>query len=76
MTPARFDADKAVLSLQGVEVFAKGRPLPIDAAALSAALAAKEVKVLLTCNLGRASATCWTCDLSRDYVAINADYHT
>ena len=76
MTGAKFEAEKAGLSLQGTEVFARGKPLTIDAAGLSAALAAKEVRVLLTCNLGKSSATCWTCDLSKDYVTINADYHT
>jgi glutamate N-acetyltransferase/amino-acid N-acetyltransferase len=72
----RFEPDKAVLHLQGAPVFRRGRPVPFDAAVLSSALAAPEVKVDLACNLGRASATCWTCDLSKDYVTINADYHT
>jgi glutamate N-acetyltransferase/amino-acid N-acetyltransferase len=72
----RFEPDKAVLHLQGTPVFRRGQPVPFDATALSAALAAPEVKVELSCNLGRASATCWTCDLSKDYVTINADYHT
>lgn len=76
LTDAAFDPDKAVLNLQGTVVFSKGRPLPIDAVAVSASLNAKEVKVTLRCNLGDAAATCWTCDLSKDYVTINADYHT
>jgi glutamate N-acetyltransferase/amino-acid N-acetyltransferase len=74
--PARFDPDRAVLSLQGTKVFARGRPLAFDAAAVSKALAAAEVKVLLDCGLGSATSVCWTCDFSRQYVAINADYHT
>lgn len=76
LTAARFEPDKAVLNLQGTVVFRKGRPLPFDAAAVSKALNAPEVKVVLSCNLGKSSATCWTCDLSKDYVTINADYHT
>jgi glutamate N-acetyltransferase / amino-acid N-acetyltransferase len=76
LTDAAFDPDKAVLNLQGTVVFSKGRPLPIDAAAVSASLNDKEVKVVLRCNLGDAAATCWTCDLSKEYVTINADYHT
>ena len=76
LTKARFDPEKAVLDLQGTTVFRRGRPLPFDATAVSASLHAAEVKVVLTCNLGSASATCWTCDLSKDYVRINADYHT
>ena len=71
-----FDPEKSTLTLQGTVVFRSGRPLPFDAAKLSKALAAPEVRVLLSCKLGKAAATCWTCDLSKEYVTINADYHT
>ena len=71
-----FDADKSQLTLQGTAVFRRGRPLAIDAAALSKAMDAKEVQVQLACGLGTSSATVWTCDLSREYITINADYHT
>jgi glutamate N-acetyltransferase/amino-acid N-acetyltransferase len=76
LTRARFNPDKAVLNLQGTVVFQKGRPVPFDAAKVSASLKAPEVTAVLTCNLGKSSATVWTCDLSKDYVTINADYHT
>jgi len=71
-----FDPDRATLSLQGTTVFRNGRPLPFDAEKLSALLKSPDVKVELTCRLGSAEATCWTCDLSREYITINADYHT
>jgi glutamate N-acetyltransferase/amino-acid N-acetyltransferase len=71
-----FDPQKAVLKLQGTVVFRKGQPVPFNANAVSKSLAAPEVRVELACNLGKFSATCWTCDLSKDYVTINADYHT
>jgi glutamate N-acetyltransferase / amino-acid N-acetyltransferase len=73
---AAFDPDKSVLTLQGTTVFKAGAPVPFDPDAVSATLAAPEVRVDLTCNLGKAEATCWTCDLSKEYVTINADYHT
>jgi glutamate N-acetyltransferase / amino-acid N-acetyltransferase len=71
-----FDPDRATLLLQGTTVFRNGRPLPFDAAKLSELLKSPDVKVELTCRLGAAEATCWTCDLSREYITINADYHT
>ncbi len=71
-----FAQEKCVLRLQNTRVFAKGRPLTFDAAKLSAELNAKQVQVVLDCHLGKGEATCWTCDLSQEYVAINADYHT
>ena len=71
-----FNPDKATLTLQGATVFKNGQPLPFDASAVSESLKASEVKVDLSCRLGKAEATVWTCDLSKDYVTINADYHT
>ncbi|HSU66830.1 MAG TPA: bifunctional glutamate N-acetyltransferase/amino-acid acetyltransferase ArgJ [Tepidisphaeraceae bacterium] len=71
-----FDPDNCTLTLQGVAVFRNGRPLPFDAEELSKKLGASEVRVVLSCKLGKSKATCWTCDLSKEYVTINADYHT
>jgi glutamate N-acetyltransferase/amino-acid N-acetyltransferase len=71
-----FDADKATLTLQGTAVFRGGQPVAFDAAAASASLNRPEVRVELNCRRGKAEATCWTCDLSKEYVTINADYHT
>lgn len=76
MCGAAFDPAKATLNLQGTTVFRSGQPLAFDAAAVSESLKAAEVKVELACRLGKADATVWTCDLSKDYVTINADYHT
>jgi glutamate N-acetyltransferase/amino-acid N-acetyltransferase len=76
MCGATFDPAKATLTLQGTTVFRSGQPLAFDAAAVSESLKAAEVKVDLACRLGKAEATVWTCDLSKDYVTINADYHT
>ena len=47
-----------------------------SAVTVSDSLEAPEVKVDLACRLGKSDATVWTCDLSKDYVTINADYHT
>ncbi len=73
---AKFDPAKSVLKLQDTTVFRRGVPSEFDRAAVSKSLASPEVRVQLACNLGRSSATCWTCDLSKEYVTINADYHT
>ncbi len=39
-------------------------------------LQAKEVKINIHMNAGNEKATAWGCDLSYDYVKINAEYHT
>ncbi|HEX4794080.1 MAG TPA: bifunctional glutamate N-acetyltransferase/amino-acid acetyltransferase ArgJ [Humisphaera sp.] len=71
-----FDPDRCALKLQGTTVFRNGQPVPFDAAKVSEALRAKEVTAELICRGGKGTATVWTCDLSKDYVTINADYHT
>jgi glutamate N-acetyltransferase/amino-acid N-acetyltransferase len=71
-----FNPDKAVLKLQGTTVFRKGQPVKFDAAKVSQSLGQPEVRVELACNAGSKEATVWTCDLSKEYVTINADYHT
>lgn len=76
MCGARFDPDRATLSLQGMRVFHRGRPVAFSARAVSGALGARQVRIDLDCDAGRGVATVWTCDFSKEYVSINADYHT
>jgi glutamate N-acetyltransferase/amino-acid N-acetyltransferase len=76
MCGAAFDPDRAVLTVQDQALFRRGRPVAFDNAKASRALASTDVNVTLACHLGDAEATVLTCDLSKDYVTINADYHT
>lgn len=39
-------------------------------------LGEKEIKILVSLNLGEHEATAWGCDLTYDYVKINGDYRT
>ena len=39
-------------------------------------MSASEIEVAIDLGVGRASAQMWTCDLSYDYVKINAEYTT
>ena len=76
LTTAKFNPEKTSLKLAGTTVFTKGRPATFNAAKVSKAMNAAEVQIILDCGVGKSSAKCWTCDLSRDYIRINADYHT
>jgi glutamate N-acetyltransferase/amino-acid N-acetyltransferase len=71
-----FNPDRCTLRLQGTLVFKDGRPVPFDDAKVSASMNAPEVKILVDCRTGSGTGRCLTCDLSKDYVTINADYHT
>ena len=70
----RFDPAVASVRLQNVLVFAQGKPQPFDADALRALLRGEEVFVEIVVGDGPGEATAWGCDLSYDYVRINADY--
>lgn len=70
----RFDPTQTSVSLQHVPVFVEGKPRAFDADALRALLRGEEVFVDVTVGTGIGHATAWGCDLSYDYVRINADY--
>ncbi len=57
-------------------VFDAGMPTGFDRAAAEALMRRPRVLLRVDLGLGSASYTCWTCDLSKEYVSINADYHT
>ncbi|HWQ15443.1 MAG TPA: bifunctional glutamate N-acetyltransferase/amino-acid acetyltransferase ArgJ [Roseiflexaceae bacterium] len=59
-----------------VQVVAGGLPTDADLRLASAALRADPAHIHLDLGLGQASATVWTCDLSAEYVTINAHYTT
>ncbi len=59
-----------------VQLLERGLPVAFDAARASALLREDPAIVHLDLGLGEASAVVWTCDLSAEYVRINADYTT
>ena len=71
------DTDKIALFLDDVFVVKSGsrNPSYMEADAL-AAMKKAEFTVRAVLNRGKATATVWTCDLSFDYVKINAEYRT
>jgi acetylglutamate kinase len=62
------------VSLQQTPVFDRGAPADLDREALRARMRETRVDVLVELGQGDARATAWGCDLSYDYVKINADY--
>ncbi|MFC4425353.1 bifunctional glutamate N-acetyltransferase/amino-acid acetyltransferase ArgJ [Deinococcus navajonensis] len=72
---AAVNIEAMTVSVQGHPVFAGG-PLPYDAAAVSASMRADEVVFEVNLGAGPAYGEAWGCDLSAEYVSINADYTT
>lgn len=58
-------------------LYDKGTPQPFDAAAVSAWMKrTRELPLRLVFSLGNAGCTFYTCDLTYDYVRLNAEYTT
>jgi glutamate N-acetyltransferase/amino-acid N-acetyltransferase len=71
-----FELSRAAVSLGPIVLFKDGRPY--DEAAPEAAhyLKSDEILVCVDLGAGTASSTVWTCDLTAEYVRINAEYRT
>lgn len=72
---AQVDVEAMRVMVQGVPVFG-GKPLPYEDAQVSQAMRAEEVIFDVHLGMGEASGEAWGCDLSAEYVSINADYTT
>jgi glutamate N-acetyltransferase/amino-acid N-acetyltransferase len=69
--------DRAVVELCGVPVFRKGASAgPAARRRAARRLQEDDVEIVLSLGAGRSSARIWTCDLTYDYVRINAEYTT
>ncbi|TMA14465.1 MAG: acetylglutamate kinase [Deltaproteobacteria bacterium] len=64
---------EARVTVQDVAVYDRA-PLAYDASVLKARMREPEVRVLVDLRRGEEKAQAWGCDLSYDYVKINADY--
>lgn len=77
---ADFDPDRVELSFESeagsIAIFAEGKALDYSEEQATHILSEPVVTVIADMHMGDASATAWGCDLSYDYVKINADYRS
>jgi glutamate N-acetyltransferase/amino-acid N-acetyltransferase len=72
-----FEESQLSLRLGEFLLYEKGTPLPFDAIAVSGYMKAnRELTMHLTFTLGSGRCTFYTCDLTDEYVRLNADYTT
>lgn len=71
------DRSKLAISFGGILV-SKGGGLSAayDEQAATAHLKGQEISINIDIGLGQGGATVWTCDLTHDYISINADYRS
>ena len=73
---AESDPDAIDLYLCGHQLTRDGRGLPLDEPAMREALSVEEIPVEIDLKRGDGAATVWTCDMSHEYVTVNAEYTT
>jgi glutamate N-acetyltransferase / amino-acid N-acetyltransferase len=72
-----FEEADLSLWLGATPLYRNGTPLPFDAASVSACMRSqRELTIRLVFTLGTRRCTFYTCDLTYDYVRLNADYTT
>ena len=69
--------DRLAISIGGILITEDGQLCPgYDERLVTAHLIGKEVNIAVDVGVGRGKARVWTCDLTHEYVAINADYRS
>jgi glutamate N-acetyltransferase/amino-acid N-acetyltransferase len=71
-----FDLARAAVTIGTTLLFKDGRPYDDASPQAAAYLKGTDIFVSVDLGAGRSSSTVWTCDLSADYVRINADYRS
>ena len=73
---AELALDKLHLSVGGLVVFERGAGVDVDLSAVRRAFEQPEIEIVATLGLADGQAEAWGCDLSEEYVRINAEYTT
>jgi glutamate N-acetyltransferase / amino-acid N-acetyltransferase len=72
----KFDPSLVEITMAGIKVLRKGRPLDFNERAASNRLLAEHVPIVVDLHAGKSRARYWTCDFTSEYVRINASYRT
>src|SRR6186713_675929 len=71
------DRDKLSVAVGGTWMAREGGVIPgYDEAPVVAHMKGRDVQITVDIGLGRGKARVWTCDLTKEYVAINGDYRS
>jgi glutamate N-acetyltransferase/amino-acid N-acetyltransferase len=71
-----FELRRAAVMIGSIVLFKDGRPYDEAAPEAAEYLRNDDIAVSVHLGAGAASSTVWTCDLSAEYVRINAEYRT
>ncbi|GAX07278.1 bifunctional ornithine acetyltransferase/N-acetylglutamate synthase protein [Secundilactobacillus silagincola] len=76
MTNAHVDIEHVDIEVNGIKMVEDSLGLPFDQQAASDSMGANKVVIDVNLHVGSASGQAWGCDLTYNYVKINASYHT
>ena len=72
----KLNPNRLSCKLGDITVFKNGAPKKFDAKKASKVISQKEHTITVDLGAGDVSDFCYGCDLSSEYVRINAEYHT
>jgi glutamate N-acetyltransferase/amino-acid N-acetyltransferase len=72
----KLNPGKLTCKIGNITVFRNGRPAKFDSKKASKIISQARHTITVNLGVGKKGDFCYGCDLSRQYVAINADYHT
>lgn len=71
------DRDRLTIRIGGVDVAKNGMAVPgYDETPVARHMKGSDIDIEVDVGVGKSSATVWTCDLTYDYIRINADYRS
>ncbi|MBM7666837.1 glutamate N-acetyltransferase/amino-acid N-acetyltransferase [Solibacillus kalamii] len=73
---AVIDPDKITIKIGGATMVENGEPIQFSEEALIEILKQHEVKIFVSLEVGKGHGFAWGCDLTYDYVQINASYRS
>ena len=73
----RADRDQLAINIGGIKVAEFGRAVDgFDEAPVAEHMKGQEINILIDVGVRDGKATVWTCDLTHEYISINADYRS
>jgi glutamate N-acetyltransferase/amino-acid N-acetyltransferase len=73
----RVDPGRLSISIGGIEIAARGGPVPdYEETPVAAHMRGREIEIAVDVGIGNGQATVWTCDLTHAYIDINAGYRS
>ena len=71
-----FDLSRAAVTIGSIVLFKDGVPHDENAPEAAGYLKNDDINIAVDLGAGSAASTVWTCDLTAEYVRINAEYRT